>query len=727
MLQLKKILKIESNMRKLLYIILLLTSFRQLYSQFTPEEQSQLDSIHKIIQNKTYHDTLKAQAYVMLSEILATMNIDTVIYLCNKAEQIATKNLEKELSKPEKKSFKTILAAALNNIGYAHMNKSNYNLALKYYTKSNEIELENNGRKELASGYNNIGLIYFDLGDIPKAIEYYHKSLLIKEEFNDKKGIAMSLNNIGYVYDKHGDKKLALDYYFKGLHIFKELGNKKGLAMIYNNIGTLYFSQKKYLEALNYYKLSLNIRLELNDKKGMANCYQNLASIYLLEKNNDLSIIYNQKSLELRTEIEDKQGEAYSYIELGKIYMSLNEIKKAKLYAHNGYEIGTHSGFIDIIERASDLISKIALKEGDWKTAYEYHNLAIQMHDSVTSKASIKAIANQQAKYTYEKEKIIAENEQAKKDVITQQNQKTQRIIIISIAIGLILSLLFFALLYKRFRVTQKQNKIIQNQKHLIEVKHQEISDSIHYAERIQRTFLANQDLMSSQLKDYFILFKPKDVVSGDFYWASKLNNNSFAVVTGDSTGHGVPGAIMSLLNITSLEKAVEYETDPSQIFNVTRNIIINRLKHDGSEHGGKDGMDASICVYDLKNMILHTTAANNPIWIVRSSSDKTKEFIEIKPDKMPIGKHDKQHVSFTSHTMDIYTGDIIYTLTDGYPDQFGGNDEKKFMTKNLKNLILSIAHLPLKEQHEILLANFNDWKGSLEQIDDVCVIGVKI
>jgi serine phosphatase RsbU (regulator of sigma subunit) len=223
-------------------------------------------------------------------------------------------------------------------------------------------------------------------------------------------------------------------------------------------------------------------------------------------------------------------------------------------------------------------------------------------------------------------------------------------------------------------------------------------------------------------LKDYFIFFKPKDVVSGDFYWAETLLNGNFALATADSTGHGVPGSIMSLLNITSLEKAIETESEPANILNTTRNIIINRLKKDGSPDGGKDGMDCSLVVFDRKINKLIISAAHNPVWIVRGT-----EVIEIKADKMPVGKHDNQHVPFTQHEIDLQKGDIVYTLTDGFPDQFGGDKGKKFMSKNLRELLLANAGMPMHQQRELLENTFTAWKQNLEQVDDVTVIGIRV
>ena len=274
----------------------------------------------------------------------------------------------------------------------------------------------------------------------------------------------------------------------------------------------------------------------------------------------------------------------------------------------------------------------------------------------------------------------------------------------------------------------------IREQKHIIEEKHKEITDSINYAERIQRSFLATKEQLDENLNDHFVFFKPKDIVSGDFYCAIKVSSNNFILVTADSTGHGVPGAIMSLLNITSLESAIkEGFTQPADILNVTRKTIIERLKKDGSLEGGKDGMDCSLISFDFKNKKLVYAAANNPIWIIRADSSSgfenpdKHEFISLAADRMPIGKHDKDKTPFTQHELDLQSGDMVYTLTDGFPDQFGGPKGKKFKYKQLEELLLSIAHEAMEVQVQKLELVFENWKGNLEQVDDVCIIGIRI
>ncbi len=269
----------------------------------------------------------------------------------------------------------------------------------------------------------------------------------------------------------------------------------------------------------------------------------------------------------------------------------------------------------------------------------------------------------------------------------------------------------------------------IVEQKELVEEKQKEIVDSINYAKRIQGALLASDNIFDENLKDYFILFNPKDIVSGDFYWASHLANGNFALITADSTGHGVPGAMMSMLNISCLNEAINERKiiDPAEILNYVRNRIIQSLSHDGSLEGGKDGMDCSLIDFDFKKKKITYAAANNPIWIIRKDGDGVKQIIELKSDRMPVGKHEKDSVSFTSHVFDLQKGDVVYALTDGYPDQFGGPKGKKFTYKRLKELLIENSAKSVAEQKEILNKNMQSWKGTLEQVDDILLIGVKI
>ena len=254
--------------------------------------------------------------------------------------------------------------------------------------------------------------------------------------------------------------------------------------------------------------------------------------------------------------------------------------------------------------------------------------------------------------------------------------------------------------------------------------KHREITDSINYAERIQRSLMASRQLLDSNLPEHFVYFNPKERVSGDFFWACKLSNGRFALACADSTGHGVPGAIMSMLNIAALERAVDGEglTEPNLILDSARKKVIKTLAQDGSEEGGRDGMDAVLVTLDMAEKKIVAALANMQLWIMGSGEKRT-----IAPDKMPIGKHDKQDIPFTRHEVQLKKGDVVYMFSDGYVDQFGGPNGKKFKYRPFEELLFSIHQLPVKEQQVIIRMHFENWMGDLEQVDDVCVIGIRM
>jgi len=275
----------------------------------------------------------------------------------------------------------------------------------------------------------------------------------------------------------------------------------------------------------------------------------------------------------------------------------------------------------------------------------------------------------------------------------------------------------------KANKLLSEQKSEIEKQKHLVDEKQKEILDSINYAKRIQTALMANSSMMSTNLKEHFVMFKPKDIVAGDFYWATRLPDSSFIYITADSTGHGVPGAFMSLLNISKLNDAINQKiTRPDLVLNEVKSGIIRALNPEGSSEESKDGMDAILCRLDVKNMKLQFAAANNSFCIIRN-----KAIINCKADKMPVGKSHDDSALFTFNEIALESGDMVYTFTDGYGDQFGGPEGKKFMHKQLRKIFLEIAEMSIEQQKEIMSQRFEEWKGGLEQVDDVLVIGVRV
>jgi serine phosphatase RsbU (regulator of sigma subunit) len=318
-----------------------------------------------------------------------------------------------------------------------------------------------------------------------------------------------------------------------------------------------------------------------------------------------------------------------------------------------------------------------------------------------------------------------------KKEIDLQESQiGRQRTVILLIAglsvVGIVLLLITLRINSQRRKANKllhSQKTEIERQKHLVDLKQKEILDSINYARRIQNALMASNKLLDDHLPEYFVMFKPKDIVAGDFYWAAPLKDG-FLYITADSTGHGVPGAFMSLLNISKLNDAINQKRihRPDLVLNEVKSEIIKALNPDGSSEEGKDGMDAVLCKLDFTNLKLQYAAANNTFCIVRKG-----EMLLCKPDKMPVGKSHDDSQLFTYNEIALEKGDMIYTFTDGYADQFGGPDGKKLKLQKLKNLLVSVATMDMALQKENIRKFFLDWKGDLEQVDDVLVIGVRV
>jgi len=260
-----------------------------------------------------------------------------------------------------------------------------------------------------------------------------------------------------------------------------------------------------------------------------------------------------------------------------------------------------------------------------------------------------------------------------------------------------------------------------------VESQKKELTDSIQYAQRIQTILLPEENFINEILNDYFILFRPRDIVSGDFYWINAKSNKTIVVVA-DCTGHGVPGAFMSLLGITFLNSIVrEDNLQADTVLNQMREQIIKSLRQTGKELENKDGMDLAMCIIDWENSRIEFAGANISLVLLRRTADSPHKMIEMRADRMPIGLYGGECRPFNRHFVTILPGDSIYMFSDGYCDQFGGKDLKKYKKKNLTKMLSEIHTLNMSDQKKIIEQTFNDWKGDLPQVDDVLMVGIKI
>jgi len=305
--------------------------------------------------------------------------------------------------------------------------------------------------------------------------------------------------------------------------------------------------------------------------------------------------------------------------------------------------------------------------------------------------------------------------EQEKKDLITNEEIKRSNIIINYSIGGVLLLLVLVIVSFRAFNIKKKSN-------HEIAEKNKEITDSINYAKMLQEAILSPSKKTDDELENLFVLFQPKDIVSGDFYWVEKNpidDSVMFAAI--DCTGHGVPGAMLSIVGHNALENIIhnKHVIQPSKILNKLNSVVYSKLKVNGSRNMG-DGMDVSFCRVDREKMILEFSGANNPVYILRNG-----EVIVHKGTKVAIGQYADS--SFYNNEIALKEGDCIYSFSDGYVDQFGGENDKKLGSKEFKRFLVSIGGYDMDIQRKLLLENIEEWMMDTEQIDDICVIGMRV
>ncbi|MFH2142361.1 MAG: tetratricopeptide repeat protein, partial [Bacteroidota bacterium] len=736
------------SMRILLIAIILILSlllgWGVVKAQSHTERSRSVDSLKQVIATAE-HDTTRIK---LLNEEIGYLyenySPDSAIMYYTHAIAIADKNLSGSSLTSLADAFSSLKAKSLLYIGIVHHNQGSYDKAISYYLKSLKIREKLGDKKGVSGCYNNIGIVHQEQGSYNKAISYYLKSLKIYEELGDKQGMAGSYNNIGNVHNCQGSYDKAIEYYLKFLKIEEELGNKKAMSDSYNNIGGVYQMQNCYNKAIEYHLKSLKISEELGDKQGMSASYNNIGLVHKEQGNYAKAIEYYLKSLKIEEELGDKNGMAIVYDNIAGLNVTLVDsaamsegqrigyLNKAIEFGNKGYKLAKEIGAMLLEQNAANYLMDAYTKLGKYKKAIEFAEIFIATKNGLFNEEKTKELANLEAKYEYEKQKAIDDANNEKLLAIEKEQQAKQKVISYAIAVGLVLVVIFLIFVFNRLRLTRKQKRVIEEQKKQVvdaydelEEKNTEILDSINYAKRIQSAILPPSKVVKEYLKESFILYKPKDIVAGDFYWLEHKDGKVLFAVA-DCTGHGVPGAMVSVICNNGLNRSVrEFSlTEPGKILEKTREIVIQEFEK--SEEEVKDGMDIALCSLEFpsekeRNVKLQYAGANNPLWIIRNG-----EILETKANKQPIGKFDNPE-PYTTHSFELQKGDSLYIFSDGYVDQFGGENGKKFKAKAFRELLLSIQNEPMEEQRLLIDESFENWRGKLEQIDDVCIIGVKI
>lgn len=740
------------TLRSYSLLLLLLCSALNASAQLTPEQEAEVASLKKVIKSAK-HDTTIVNAWKAWDDIIYVDDPKLDFELNRKIDSLCAVNLKKKLTKKERDSFLDSQGFALNSLGLIYMYQGDNAKAVDYFTQSLNIQKKLGDKEGIANTLNNIGLVYNEQGDYAKAIDNYNQSLKIQKEIGDKKGKANTLNNIGNIYYSLGDFAKAIDYYTQSSKTHREIGNKEGIAMSLNNIGNIYYDKRDFEKAISNYTRSLNIEESLRNKGGIATALNNIGGIYYEQGDYTKALDYYTRGLKLVEELGDKQGIASSLISIGNIHNARREYAKSLSYGSRALSLAQEIGAALEIKLAAQSLWETNKSLGRYKEALAMYELYIKTKDGLESEENQKELIRQEYKSNYEKEAAADSVAFAKQKEITDVQLEKQTVALearrnqqYALGAGLVLIALFAFFMYNRFKVTRQQKVIIEEtneelnqtnaelaaqrdeieqQKEVVEKanqllgeKNREIMDSITYAKRIQSAILPSAKRVSEHLNEHFILYKPKDVVAGDFYWLEETHN-TVLFAAADCTGHGVPGAMVSVVCHNALNRSVREHglTDPGEILTKTREIVIQEFAK--SEEDVKDGMDIALCA--LQGNKLHYAGANNPLWIIRKG-----EIIETKANKQPIGQFDNP-VPYTTHSFELEKGDTIYIFSDGYMDQFGGEKGKKFTIKAFRELILSIQDTSMDAQKRIIDEAFETWKGALEQVDDVCVLGVRV
>ena len=647
------------------------------------------------------------------------------------------------------------MATSLNNIGNVYRTLGNIPKTLEFFTKSLQIREETEDKLGMAIVLTNIGNVYRSQDELDYALENYLKSLEICREINSKRGIAVALNSIGVAYRHKADKaklannsiladslySLAISSYMEGLTVSKEIGDSRRIANLYNNLGFMYHMMSKE-----------------NDGNVKSDSLRNIAL-----KN-------YQQSLSISERIDNKQGKAYTLANIGTIQLEKNNIRDALNLGNKAYTYSKKLGYPQNIQRSAKLLKEVHEKLGNFEKAYNFFKEEITMRDSIINETNLRETIRQQAYFEFTKKATIDSLNHAAKIEIKElelasmkENKRKQQIVSFSLVVGFVLVLAFSFIVYRMLLKKNEANKLLvlqkemiktQNselsqaneeiscqrdeievqrdtvikQKERIEKQNQQITDSINYAQRIQKAILPKTSVLFekkqfSNLSDGFVIYKPKDIVSGDFYWI-KQSDQQTIIALADCTGHGVPGAFMSMLGVSLLKEVVNRSESPTanKILEELRNSIKNTLNQTGEKFEARDGMSMALLIINNMDRSMQFASSYIPLYLYRNG-----DLHIYKGDRNPIGIAYKEKDSFKNHTIQLESKDALYLFTDGYIDQFGHETKEKYKAHRLRKVLQDIHYLPMNEQKKKLDSVFGNWKGNHEQIDDVTVLGLRI
>lgn len=586
----------------------------------------------------------------------------------------------------------------------------------------NILSISEKNSVEAANIYNQLGELNQQNADYTKAQNFYYKALKIFEYNRSYKGQAETFSLLANLNLEQNLFENSLDFNFKALAIYNETGNLTEKALVFDHIGITYQRMQNYDRAVDYLTQSLKIKTELDDPILISDSYNKMADLYEDQKDISKAIIFHFKSIKIREDLDDNEALSEAYVSLARLYYHNKQYDKAIETANKAFISAEKTGDTWLQKESAKILAESNQKQGNFKEGYFFFETYSNIKDSLYSQQQSQQIARLETIYQNEKkEKEIAVlNKEKQLQDFEIHKQSIQRNILV---FSIIVMLVIFLFIYRAYHLKSKAGTLLEEQKALIEKKNKDIVSSLNYAKRIQDSILPKTSRLNDMVSDSFVLFMPKEIVSGDFYWFDRIENKSvFAVV--DCTGHGVPGAFMSMIAGELLNDIIKTKRilDPGEILKKLNSRIIAGMKKTEHDSFTVDGMNIAICSIEDETNEIKFSSSGRPLVHIRNN-----DITEISGGKFPIGMITRKERVFETKTIKFEKDDLFYIFTDGITDQFNGTSKEKLTRDGLIEQLKQIKSNSLKVQQRLLIDFFNEWKKGTHQIDDVCMIGVRV
>ena len=750
-----------------IFVALLGFGFTQAYAQIP-------DSLLRDLENAV-SDIEKVHILNKISNAYTFINQDSVLYYSHQALQKARSiNYDQGMTD-------AYMNIALFYCNYRHYSEDSTNF---YFQRALDIHRAHEDSAKMGLAFLNLGETYYHNDNYPLAIKYCMEAKEIYEQANYKAELAEVLSMICEIYNFMGNNELAIDHCVQSLRLFDELAMDEGKAELIKTMGSVHYDMKDYPKAETYLLKAAEIAQNNNNSYTLSSAYLGLGEVALKKENFDSALFYFEKALAIDEKNEEEKGISDSYYRIGKTYVLQGKYEEALDLLERSLELAEKYGdqllqaevlleigkafynleqfdaTITFLQQSKNLAEKIQAilvmrdcyqelakyynKIGDLETALVYFKLIILTDEKMYEETAAKRIAEIETKYDLEnKDKIIRLLEQ---DQELQRLEAEQRELInYGLVIGIIIITSLGVVLFNQVRLTkrtnrelEKKNEAIFQQKEkiegqrdeiaiksaLLEENSQNITDSIQYAKKIQLSLLPERTHIKDFFPDSFVFFRPKDIVSGDFYWLNTFDNKVIIAAL-DCTGHGVPGAFMTLLANSLLNQLVIENRINAP--NVMLSVLDSKIKQALHQQNGMgstiaDGMDMAVCMIDLNTLEVCYSGARMPVYYTQDGCIQ-----QLDGNRYSLGGNDYTEKFFTNQFVQLSRGEMLYLASDGFQDQFGGSRDRKFMRKKFRHLLAGIQHLPTSQQYKNVEQIYDEWRGKQPQTDDVMVVGIRL